>query len=402
MPRWEHFHQFLAEAQSAPNDEARQQLVDALLKERPQFPWVDGSRVTFIYSGLGVERVAVNLDIIDSDPPFIPMQRLEGTSLWYVEQIFDREDLLDYVMVVDDPMTPLAKDPQLPQRIARYWRADPRNPRRLTTAQADVSVLRMPSARPFPDWESFYAVPRGQIFEHEFSSVQMQFNNRKLWVYTPPTYAQNPHQSYPLMVLLDGQWMVGALQVPAIADALIKHGRMEGVVIAMLQSGSQAQRVSDFISNDKHYAAILTELLPFLQSAYRLDATNLGIGGVDVGAIAAAHCALKNPAVFSHLIMVSPPLGKGQAQEKLLEYADRFKNARLLPRRIFQSVGRYENATRYYKPNLALGLILQEREMQRHDIDHEFIELGSGHSLVAFKSALPEALAHVFPADSAV
>ena len=396
MAKWASFNQFLAEANRAP-EQSRQTMVDQLLLEHPTFPWIEGSLATFVFTGIGVERVGVNLDIIESDPPFIAMQQLEGTTLWYAQRRFKPDDLLDYLLVVDDPMTPIANEKNLLQRIARYWRVDPRNQMRMSTAQMEVSIMRMPQARPFPDWQRF-DVPHGQIFEHEFSSVQMNFQNRKLWVYTPPEYGQDPDRSYPMLVLFDGQWMLGPLQVPYIADTLIKHGRMQPVIIAMLQSGTHAQRVTDFISNDKYYAAILTELLPFLQSEYWIDSTDLGIGGVDVGAIAAAYAALKNPAVFSHLIMLSPPLGKGQAQERLLEYAERFEKARLLPERIFQSVGRYEQANRFYKPGLALGLILQRREIDKQDIDHEFIEQGSGHGLVAFKAALPEALAHIFPA----
>ncbi|MCA9914074.1 MAG: hypothetical protein KC496_12020, partial [Anaerolineae bacterium] len=109
-----------------------------------------------------------------------------------------------------------------------------------------------------------------------------------------------------------------------------------------------------------------------------------------------------NPAVFSHLIMVSPPLGKGQMQAKLVEYAERFDKAPILPRRIFQSVGRYELANRFYKPGLALAGILQRRQANRGDIDHIFAVLGSGHGLPAFRSILPEALAHTFPGEVGV
>ena len=56
---------------------------------------------------------------------------------------------------------------------------------------------------------------------------------------------------------------------------------------------------------------IAAELLPFLQSEHRIEPLDLGLGGVGEGAIAAAHAALKNPAIFGHLIMISPPLGAG-------------------------------------------------------------------------------------------
>ncbi|MEL7234824.1 MAG: hypothetical protein AAGK74_10030, partial [Chloroflexota bacterium] len=109
--------------------------------------------------------------------------------------------------------------------------------------------------------------------------------------------------------------------------------------------------------------------------------------------IAAADAALRNPAVFNTLIMLSPPLGKGPAQEKLSMYQERFSEARLLPRRIFHSVGRYEGIVRFLRPNVELAEVL----MARTDIEYQFVETGSGHGLVTFRSMLPEALAWAFP-----
>jgi enterochelin esterase-like enzyme len=401
MPRWDSFSQFLREAEQLSNDISRQQLVTELLRERPRWPWIEGNQVSFIHLNDQAKSVAINLDIIDRDPPFEMMSRLQGTNLWYVQRRFQMDDLLDYMVVVDDPLTPLRNDPNLNQRIAA-WKADELNPARVMNQNVRVSVLAMPQARPFPNWEAMSNIPRGNVREHDFTSVQMGFAQRRIWVYTPPNYDDEPRREYPLLVLLDGQWMVGPVQVPAIADAMIKHGRMQPIIIAMQESGGVGARMQDYVSNDKHYASILTELLPLMQNEYRIDATNLGIGGTGVGAIGAAHAALKNAAVFSHLIMLSAPLGKGQMQEKLLEYAHRFENARVLPQHIFQSVGRYEQATRFYKPNVVLASILQRRQEQRGDINHQFVEIGSGHGLAAFRSILPEALSHIFPGTALV
>ncbi len=399
MPRWNSFIHFLQEVQQVLDAEKRQQMVDELLRERPVWPWVEERRATFAYFDPEVHQMALSMDIIENDPPFVPMVNLEGTSFWYIQRRFEGDDLLDYLLVIDDPMTPLRTERDLAGRIRRHWRVDERNPIRIATTQMQTSVLRMPNARPFPDWTAMKNVPRGRVTEHEFGSVQMGFENRKVWVYTPPDYDANPDKDYPLLVLFDGQWMIGPMQIPAIADALIKHNRMEPAIIAMKQSGNQADRLKDYISNDKHYTAVLTELLPLLQAQYRLDPVNLGLGGVGEGAVAAAHAALKNPAVFNHLIMLSPPLGRGPAQKQLAEYAGRFRSSRMLPRRIFQSVGRYEMPGRFLQPGLDLANILQERELNRGDVNYKFVEAASGHGLMAFRSVFPEALAHTFPVE---
>jgi enterochelin esterase-like enzyme len=265
----------------------------------------------------------------------------------------------------------------------------------------NVSVLQMPEARPFPDWSAMRAIPRGEVIEHEIDSQQLNFNGRKVWVYIPPGYRKAVDQEYPLLILQDGQWSIGPLQVPAIADALIKHKRLEPIVIAMMQDGGQEGRNREYISNDQHYLFLLMELLPFIQTLYRIDPLRLGVGGVAVGAVAATHAALTNSTAFSRLMMISIPLGKGPNEEQLRRYASRFENVETLPKRIFQSVGRYEAPSRFLKPARELRTILDKRA-QRRETDYQYLELGSGHGLVGFKGVLPEALSWLFPGDSSI
>jgi enterochelin esterase-like enzyme len=396
MARWNTFDAFVAEAQQAKSNGQRQALVDELLDERPEWPWVEGSKATFIFNSLGERKsVALNLDTIKADPPFAPMVNLAGTSLWHVTRDFAPDDLLDYLLAIDDPMTPLATERDIVSRVGNHWKVDPNNSLKMQTAQQDVSVLRMAEARPFPDWSALRAVPHGRVLEHDFDSFQLGFKGRKLWLYTPPDYDRSG-MVYPLLILQDGQWASKPLQVPFIADALIKHGRLKPIVIAMLQSGSHQERNREYTANDRHYASLLTEVLPFVQTQYRIDSTNLGIGGVAIGAVAAAHAALKNPAVFNSLIMISPPLGKGTDETTLMEIAPRFEKADVLPRRIFQSVGRYEAKTRFLRPAQGLRDILR----QKGNVAYRYMEIGSGHGLVGFRSILPEALSWAYPGEN--
>lgn len=371
--------------------------MDELLSTRDEWPWIERDRATFVYESMTAQSVALNVDIVNRDPPFENMVRLDDTSLWYYQRYFERDALVDYMFAVDDPGTPLAQEVNLMDRVARHWEADPLNALSIRASQVNTSVLQMPRARPVPDWGAMAAVARGRVYRHRFTSVQLGFSNRSLWVYTPPGYDARDGLNYRLLVLMDGQWAMNALQVPFIADALIKHGRMEPIIIAMIASGSQSERVAEYVGNDKHYALIAAELLPFLQAEHRIEPLDLGLGGVGEGAVAAAHAALKNPAIFGHLIMISPPLGRAPALQLLKEYAQRFRDSPILPNRIFQSVGRYEQDLRYYQPALALRGILERRMTHDPDLNYRFVELGSGHSLAAFKSVLPEALAHVFP-----
>lgn len=395
MPRWSSFDAFLDDVTPLEKADERQALVDSLLRERTQWPWVEADRATFIYSRPGATSVALNLDTIPRDPPFEPMQKLQGTSLWYVSYPFASDDLLDYMLAVDDPMTPLAQEKDIVTRVTQHWQPDPLNPLRMTTAQTNVSVLRMNEARPFPDWATLRAVPRGRVFEHPIDSDTLNYRGRNLWVYTPPKY-EGSGMAYPLIIMHDGQWAIGPLQLPSIADALIKHHRMLPAVIAMIQSGTAEERNREYISSDKHYNFLVSELMPFVQTHYRIDSNRVAVGGVAVGAVAAAYAALKNPAVFSRLMMISPPLGKGEFSEELREYSKRFTEAEVLPKRIFQSVGRYEAKLRFLRPANSLRMILEGLK----SVEYKFVETGSGHGLVGFRSVLPEALAWMLPGDA--
>ena len=392
MPQWASFDAFLEDTNRAKTDRERQMMVDELIAERSEWPWIEQDHAIFAHFSAEAESVALNLDTIAADPPFAPMTRILGTTMWYVAREFAPDDLLDYMIAIDDPMTPLAKEPDIITRIARHWHYDALNPVLMTTAQTSVSILRMPQARLFPDWAAMTNVPRGMVNEHNIDSSELGFQGRKLWIYTPAGY-QGSGMAYPLLILHDGQWAVSTLQVPEIADALIKHDRLQPVVIAMLQSGSQAERDSEYIGNDAHYRFLLNELLPFVQTHYRIDSGHIGVGGVDVGAAAAVHAALRNPAVFSSLMMISPPLGKGAFSEQLRQYSAGFIEAEILSRRIFQSVGRYEAPGRFYRPALALRDILRAKP----GVYYRFVEQGSGHGLAGFRSILPEALAWTFP-----
>ena len=394
MADWTSFDAFLADALAAPEAD-RPELVTDLLVQQTDWPWITGPSVTFALRRSGLHSVALNLDTIQADPPFAPMENLPGTDFWYITRAFEPDDLLDYMLALDDPGTPLAQETDLAGRVALHWGTDALNPRRMETAQMNVSVLRMPEARPFPDWAAFQAVPRGRIYEHALGSQEIGFIDRRVWVYTPAGYETSPNP-YPLLVLMDGQWAVGPLQVPAIADALIKHGRMQPTLIAMVQSGAQDERMREYMASERTTSFLLAELLPFLQTNYAVDAAQIGIGGVDLGAVAAAHAALRSPAVFSRLVLVSPPLGRGAGQDALRELVARLESATDLPARFFQSVGRYEAKGRFLKPARAL----QERLSRRRDLEYHFTETGSGHGLVGFRSVLPEALAYAFPGDA--
>ena len=69
--------------------------------------WAEQARSTLIYSG-DAKSVALNFETIQADPPFVPLERLEGTNLWHLTRSFAQDDLLAYMLELRDPTTPPA------------------------------------------------------------------------------------------------------------------------------------------------------------------------------------------------------------------------------------------------------------------------------------------------------
>ena len=388
MSEWASFEEFLQEAQQTAIED-RQALVDALLQTRQAFPWIQGNQATFIVTHKDAKQAALNIDTIKRDPPLLPMDRLEGTDLFHTTTTFKSDDLLDYLLAIDDPMTPLATETQLLQRVHQHWKTDQLNPLFVETANLDVSVIRMPKSRPFLDWSALKHVPHGTTETLSVPSVQLSHKYYRVWVHLPPNYASS--SQYPLLILQDGQWMLDALQVTAIADTLVKHHRMQPTIIAMVESGDQQTRIVDYQFGSRYYTFVMTELLPVLQERYPIDTGHLVCGGVSIGAIAAAVTVTENPGLFSGLLMLSPPLG--ESQDTLQHFLNIFETSTSIPEHIFQSVGRYEIPSRFYRPAQILAQTLQ----QRADTRYKFLVGGSGHGMSAFRSVMPEALAWTLP-----
>ena len=237
MADWTTFEDFLAAALAAPEAE-RPELVTDLLVQQTDWPWVAGPNATFVLRRAGMHSVALNLDTIQADPPFAPMDNLPGTDFWHITRAFEPDDLLDYMLALDDPGTPLAREMDLAGRVALHWGTDALNPRRMETAQMNVSVLRMPEARPFPDWTSFQAVQRGHVYEHTLGSQEIGFVDRRVWVYTPPGY-ETSAEPYPLLILLDGQWRTCGTAPPAPSSSSVRSSASASIVAARAAASAE-------------------------------------------------------------------------------------------------------------------------------------------------------------------
>jgi enterochelin esterase family protein len=143
-------------------------------------------------------------------------------------------------------------------------------------------------------------VPRGEIHHHFYQSA-VAGDERDFYVYTPPGYDWSQNKTYPVLYLLHGfsddasAWTAGGF-ANVILDNLIAQGKAKPMIVVMplgygtmemIRLGWSAWshpevRQENF---DKFGLALLTEVMPRAESAYRItkDRRARAVAGLSMG-----------------------------------------------------------------------------------------------------------------------
>lgn len=149
---------------------------------------------------------------------------------------------------------------------------------------------------------------------------------RDLIVYLPPGYDSEPHRTYPVLYLHDGQNLFDpgtsfipghTWQVRENADDAIAAGEVEPLVIVGIYN-TGGRRLAEYTPEHdrrhgggeaEHYGRLLTEeLLPFIASRYRVrtDRESTGVGGSSLGGLVSLYLGLRHAERFGRLAVLSP------------------------------------------------------------------------------------------------
>jgi enterochelin esterase-like enzyme len=169
-------------------------------------------------------------------------------------------------------------------------------------------------------------VNAGQLRKHEQFSSRYLRNSRDLVVYLPPGYDEQPGRHFPVLYMHDGQnlfdgrtafvqgmdWHVGDA-----ADSAIIDGHVEPMIIVGIYNTGKS-RISEYTPTrvpklgggraDRYGKFMLNELMPLIQSNYRVERGPLhtGIGGSSLGGLVSLYLGLRMPHVFGKIAALSP------------------------------------------------------------------------------------------------
>lgn len=181
--------------------------------------------------------------------------------------------------------------------------ADPVNPKIKLRERTSASLVVVPAAT--PSLQEPRDVPHGAVEINWHKATALDGENRAVWIYTPPGYAQENARRYPVLYLLHGSndrpagWIdVG--NVNALADNLIAEKKMTPTIIVMpfghaLPFGARGQGPRNNTTAFTDY--LLRDVMPLAEGKYRIAAgrENRAVAGFSMGAEQSLHI------FFTHL-----------------------------------------------------------------------------------------------------
>src|SRR5580658_9536316 len=158
--------------------------------------------------------------------------------------------------------------------------------------------------------------------------------DRDVFVFLPPSYAQDKSRRYPVVYALHG-FSIGAdqwaheIQVPQTIEGAFAHGAKEMIVVLpdskTLHNGSM---YSSSVTTGDFEKFIAHDVVAYIDAHYRTipDRMSRGLAGHSMGGYGASRIGMKHPDVFGSLYIMSPcclspRVGANPANDKAVEAA---------------------------------------------------------------------------------
>ncbi len=338
-----------------------------------EFPLVEPGAATFVWRG-----AADHVDLLRwiHAGERAHFEQVSGTDLWLLRLPVTDRGRFEYKLAIG-------------RHGGEEWILDPLNPARARDPFGENSECRTYGyAR--PEWSEPRGAPAGRIEAVEVESAAFG-ERREERVYLPAGYVAE--RAYPLVIIHDGQDFVSYADLSVSLDNLIEAGDIPPIVAALVQT---RDRMGEYARGRRHARYLVLELLPVLQSRYRIsdEPEDRIVMGASLGAVASLSTAFRYPGVFGGLVLQS---GSFILDERKLEHrphpvfhriARLVRALRRAPQvpgaRAFVSTGELEGLA---EENQALANFLRER-----GIDVLFRSAWDGHHWHNWRDQLRDGL----------
>lgn len=289
---------------------------------------------------------------------------------------------------------------------------DPTNPQAMRDGRRYASTLIIPGEG--SEFVEVNDVPHGSLTKVWYDSPTLDLN-RRMYVYTPPGYADSK-EKYPVLYLLHGgggdedAW-TSLGRANYILDNLIAAGKAKPMIVVMT-NGNPDQTVA--ISDQKMKPAadapaaggpmtmgamdfpnsIVKDVIPYIEKHYRVltNKENRALAGLSMGALQTQLTGMNNPELFNYLGVFSIGLQMefGDTTTDLIKAYD--TNLDVLKRNGFKlfyiGVGKEDFV---YE-----GVTLLRKKLDEHDFDYIYNETGGGHTWANWRTYLSDYAPRLF------
>jgi enterochelin esterase family protein len=334
-------------------------------------------RVTFLWRG-GAEASEVRLDgNFPPDSQDAPLLRLANTDVWFLTLRLPATARFTYGF----------------KRPGKRQLLDPLNPLKFRSS----SFAELPAAPP-QSWISVKPdVPKGAIWPEKLRSENLK-EERSVSIYTPPGYDPKSG-SYGLLLLFDGQDYRGPMPIPTILDNLVAAKKIRPLVAILVDNPSEESRDRDLQCFPPFADFVAKELIPWARRRYRFSAEpeRTIVGGVSLGGLNAAYCALRYPEVFGNVLSQSGAFSyfPGWEDQETSDYSPfgwlirQFVTTRKLPIRFYLEAGLFEN-------DCPEALLSQNRRMrdvlEAKGYPVVYSEFAGGHEFLSWRGSVADGL----------
>ncbi len=209
-----------------------------------------------------------------------------------------------------------------------------------------------------------------QIYKGELKEYKMESSafdkERKIVVYTPPSYYSETQDNYPVIYLFDGQFQALMDMTTGTMDYMSQMGLfMEHIVVAIvtedrpkeftpkpINEKTQKNWGEDRIVGKAHVLEghLVNEVFPFVETNYRTKPLRIGIGH-SLGGTFVLNTIINSSNLFKGVVAISPNVSYDYKQ--LVSTYDQFlKNKERLDKFIYVSAGTVGNMENGFRKSM--------------------------------------------------
>jgi enterochelin esterase-like enzyme len=266
-------------------------------------------------------------------------------------------------------------------------------PSKLTLAS---SAERMAQA---VDWTQPRAgTPTGKVEMFTLDDKEHK-RKRRVWVYTPPGYRQNPATPYRLLICFDGLSYTSDIPLPTILDNLLAADKIPPTVAVMIDN--EEARLGD-LANHQAFADFMGKgLLPWVRENFRgvtTEAEKTTLCGYSAGGLAAAYVAWRRSDLFGNVLSQSGAFWRGNegGTDELEWLTHQFQSSPKLKLRFYLEVGALETGKTAGGPVFIEATRRLRQVLEARGYDVRYLEVaGARHESVHWRAQLADGIIYL-------